>query len=54
MKTGVWRIFSESRPTLFAGFGKSRIRFERRIDIHTALLKLAESIICSRFVEDLC
>lgn len=38
----------------FAGFGKLRIRFERRLDIHIAPLTLAASVICSRFVEDLC
>ncbi|CAN0620226.1 protein of unknown function [Burkholderia multivorans] len=38
----------------FAGFGKLRVRCERRLDIHTALLKLAAAIICSRFVDDLC
>ena len=38
----------------FAGLGKLRIRFERRLDIHSALLSLAAAIICSRFVEDLC
>jgi transposase len=29
-------------------------RFERRLDIHAALLCLAAAIICSRFVDDLC
>lgn len=38
----------------FAGFGKLRIRFERRLDIHFALLSLAAAVICSRFVDDLC
>ncbi|NUU72335.1 IS5/IS1182 family transposase, partial [Ralstonia solanacearum] len=27
---------------------------ERRLDIHCALLSLAASIICARFVDDLC
>lgn len=27
------------------------IRFERRLDIHEALLKLAAAIICARFVD---
>ncbi|MDH1380268.1 IS5/IS1182 family transposase, partial [Comamonas aquatica] len=36
------------------GFGKLRIRFERRLDIHLALLKLATAIICARFVDRLC
>lgn len=37
-----------------AGFGKLRIRFERRLDVHLALLKLAAAIICSRFVDRWC
>ncbi|SPS02893.1 transposase (fragment) [Cupriavidus taiwanensis] len=37
-----------------AAFGKLRIRFERRIDTHVALLTLACAVICSRFVEGLC
>jgi hypothetical protein len=36
-----------------AGFGKPRIRFERRLDIHAALLSPA-AFICWRFVDDLC
>jgi len=35
----------------FAGLGNLRIRFERRLDIHEALLKLAASIVCARFVD---
>ncbi len=38
----------------FAGFGKLRIRFERRLDIHEALLKLAAAIICARLVDRWC
>ncbi len=38
----------------FAGFGKLRIRFERRPEIHQALLSLAAAIICSRFVDRWC
>jgi IS5 family transposase len=38
----------------FAGFGKLRIRFERNLDIHRALLTLTAAIICSRFVEQSC
>ncbi len=38
----------------FAGFGKLRIRFARRLDIYVALLSLAAAVICSRFVDDLC
>lgn len=42
-----------SRPGI-AGFGKLRIRFERRLDIRVALVSLAAAVICSRFVDDLC
>jgi IS5 family transposase len=38
----------------FAGFGKLRIRFVRRLDMHMALLKLAAAIICARFVDRWC
>jgi IS5 family transposase len=38
----------------FARFGKLRIRFERGLDIHVALLSLAAAVICSRFADDLC
>ena len=38
----------------FASFCKLRIRFERRLDIHRALLTLAGAIICSRCVERSC
>jgi IS5 family transposase len=38
----------------FVGFGKLRIRFERRLDIHEALLCLAAAVICSRFVDRWC
>ena len=38
----------------FAGFGKLRIRFERRLDIHEALPKLAAAIICARCVDRWC
>lgn len=37
-----------------AGFGKLRIRFEHRLDTHYALLKLAFSLICLRFIEKFC
>jgi hypothetical protein len=36
------------------GFGKLRIRFERRLDIHLALLTQACVVICLRFVEQFC
>ncbi|AEG71415.1 TIS1421-transposase protein B (plasmid) [Ralstonia solanacearum Po82] len=35
----------------FAAFGKPRVRFERCIGIHMALLSLACVAICSRLVE---
>ncbi|WP_291587236.1 IS5 family transposase [Comamonas sp. UBA7528] len=38
----------------FAGFGKLRIRFERRLDIHEALLKLAAALTCARFADRWC
>lgn len=47
-----WEV--ECTHAWFAGFGKLRIRFERRLDIHTALLSLPAAISCSRFVEGLC
>ncbi|MDR2334791.1 MAG: IS5/IS1182 family transposase, partial [Burkholderiaceae bacterium] len=34
--------------------GKLRIRFERQLQTHLALLLLAASIICSRFIERSC
>jgi IS5 family transposase len=51
---GRHRWVVERTHSWLAGFGKLRIRFERRLDIHSALLSLAAAIICSRFVEDLC
>ncbi|MDM7573890.1 IS5/IS1182 family transposase, partial [Xanthomonas fragariae] len=38
----------------FAGMGKLRIRFERRIDLHLTLLSLACSIICLRLLPGFC
>lgn len=40
----------ERTHSWFAGFGKLRIRFERRLDIHEVLLKLAVATICARVV----
>lgn len=37
-----------------AGFGMLSIRFERRLDTHLALLRLACSVICLRFVDRFC
>ena len=53
-KLGKHRWVVERTHGWFAGFGKLRIRFERRLDIHLALLKLAAAIICSRFVDRWC
>jgi IS5 family transposase len=38
----------------FTGSGKLRIRFERRLDIHRALLSLDAAFICPRFVGRSC
>ncbi|WP_338861952.1 IS5 family transposase (plasmid) [Mycetohabitans rhizoxinica] len=53
-RLGRHRWVVERTHAWFAGFGKLRIRFERRLDIHIALLRLAAAVICSRFVDDLC
>jgi transposase len=49
-RLGKHRWVVERTHGWFAGFGKLRIRFERRLDIHEALRKLAAAIICARFV----
>lgn len=49
-RLGKHRWVVEWTHSWFRGFGKLRIPFERRLDIHEALLKLAASIICARFV----
>jgi IS5 family transposase len=49
-RLGKHRWVVERTHSWFSGFGKLRIRFERRLDIHTALLKLAAAtIICARY-----
>lgn len=53
-KLGKHRWVVERTHGWFAGFGKLRIRFERRLDTHEALLNLAAAIICARFVERSC
>lgn len=53
-RLGRHRWIVERTHAWFAGFGKLRIRFERRLDTHRAFLSLAAAIICSRFVDDLC
>nr|WP_238135712.1 IS5 family transposase [Xanthomonas fragariae] len=45
-RLGRHRWVVERTHAWFAGLGKLRIRFERRIDLHLALLWLACSIIC--------
>jgi IS5 family transposase len=53
-RLGRHRWVVERTNSWFAGFGKLRIRFERPLDSHKALLSLAAAIITSRFVDDLC
>ncbi len=53
-RLGRHRWVAERTHAWFAGFGKFRICFERRLDIHAALLVLAAAVICPRFVDDLC
>ncbi|CAM2197992.1 protein of unknown function [Paraburkholderia kururiensis] len=53
-RLGRHRWVVERTHAWFAGFGKLRMRFERRLDIHVALLSFAAAVICSRFVDDLC
>ena len=53
-RLGKHRWVVERTHGWFAGFGKLRIRFERRLDIHMALLKLVAAIICARFVDRWC
>ena len=53
-KLGKHRWVVERTHGWFAGFGKLRIRFERQLDTHLALRKLAAAIICARFVDRLC
>lgn len=50
-RLGRHRWVVERTHSWLAGFEKLRIRFERRLDIHLALLTLACAIICLRFVE---
>jgi len=51
---GKHRWLMDRTHNRFAGFGKLRIRFERRLDIHEAPLKLAATIIYERFVDRRC
>ncbi|ACR68723.2 transposase, IS4 family protein [Edwardsiella ictaluri 93-146] len=53
-RLGRYRWVVERTHGWLAGFGKLRIRFERRLDTHLALLTLACAVICLRFVERFC
>ena len=53
-KLGRHRGVVERTHAWLAGFGKLRIRFERRLDTHYALLKLACSLICLQFIDRFC
>jgi IS5 family transposase len=53
-RLGKHRWVVERTHAWFAGFGKLRIRFERRLDTHQALLNLAAAIICARLVDRWC
>lgn len=53
-RLGRHRWVVERTHAWLAGFGKLRIRFERRLDTHLALLRLACAVICIRFVERFC
>lgn len=53
-RLGRHRWVVERTHAWLAGFGKLRIRFERTLDTHLALLRLGCAIICLRFVERFC
>ena len=53
-RLGRHRWVVERTHSWLAGFGKLRIRFERWLDTHYALLKLAFSLICLQFVDRFC
>lgn len=53
-RLGRHRWVVERTHAWLAAFGKLRIRFERRIDIHVALLSLACSVICVRTLMQFC
>lgn len=53
-RLGRHRWVVERTHSWLAAFGKLRTRFERRIDVHVALLSLACSVICLRTLEPLC
>lgn len=53
-KLGRHRWVVERTHAWFAGIAKLRIRFERRLDTHYSLLKIACAVICIRFIERQC
>lgn len=53
-RLGRHRWVVERTHAWLAGFGKLRIRFERRIDIHVARLSLACCVICVRKLLPFC
>ena len=53
-RLGRHRWVVERTHAWLAAFGKLRTRFERRIDIHVALLSLACCVICIRHFAPFC
>ena len=53
-RLGRHRWVVERTHAWLAAFGKLRIRFERRLDIHLALLTTACCVICMRTAEKFC
>lgn len=53
-RLGRYRWVVERTHAWFAGFGKLRIRFERQLGTHMALLQLACAVICLRAVDRFC
>ena len=53
-RLGRHRWVVERTHSWLAAFGKLRIRFERHIDTHLALLTLACSVICCRSLDGFC
>ena len=53
-RLGRYRWVVERTHAWLASFGKLRIRFERSIDTHLALLSLACSVICVRSLPAFC
>jgi IS5 family transposase len=53
-RLGRHRRVVERTHSKLAAFGNLRTRFERRIDVHTALLSLACCVICVRSIASFC